>query len=331
MLLVGLGSLILLSFPVRVSVVGICGSVLRGFEVGDIDFIIVIEESDDVCAVEEWKRFKDKLLFSNRLFWRLIVRLNEEGYRASMDLILDRYRDELIGYGFKDSWIDNWLRWLRVHDVREGVDRGLPFPFFDIEKVVERFIKSGWRGKRLDIQVFREKVPAEVVFIKIWDSKSDQVIVEKADLKRYYRAEYKNLCEVIDNLKKALVNNDFEAELNLPPAYSLMVRYSNMDNVLARKLRRYVLKKIEDFCKHAKLDDKLQMSINSILRQILKDIWISTLICDKLLNMGILDKVEQDGQIKYTQELFVSVYKRLRGYRLKKDQINRVMKEMFLS
>ena len=316
-------------FPFKIVLIGIYGSALREIEVGDFDFMLIIKK-DDSKPLQEWKNFKEKLISSNNIFLELISKLNVEGYRASTDLIINKYYDELVRYGFKPIWIRNWIKWLRISDVKEGVDRGSSIPFFDIENIVSRYVKERWRGKRLDIQIFREKPPEDLAYITIWNIKEGGLEIGEEDVRNYYKAEYRNLYRVLQELAEALNDQSSKFIENVHPVLASTLQYSNMDNHLARKLRQYTMNKINKLYKISEEDEDKYPHVNSILRQAIKDISIATLIYEKLQNIRYLLKKSQESKNEDTEKIFNLIYKRIRRYRFRKKQIRKVFLE-FLS
>lgn len=138
-------------FPYKVDKLMIFGSSIRTEEPKDLDLIVVLNEKD-TKILNEWENFRNIMLNSNRLFMNLVRKINESGRRANISLIINLYRDELIKLGLKERWIDRWLPWYRVSDIRFYSSLGLPYVFVDITTIVRRYLTHKWR-KRFPIQI----------------------------------------------------------------------------------------------------------------------------------------------------------------------------------
>jgi len=158
-------------FPIRIREVGISGSSLRTDKVRDIDVIVVYVHKTDILP--EWSSFMHLLNLRSRDLWLLFYEI--EGKRSIKALIKHK-RKELIRLGFKPKWIESWLRWVRVNDIKWGMDRGLLVVYFNEDILVTRYLKQGWKRPRLEIHTAyydEEKGKliyryGEVPFITVW-------------------------------------------------------------------------------------------------------------------------------------------------------------------
>ncbi|WP_048191748.1 hypothetical protein [Pyrolobus fumarii] len=99
-------------FPVAIELVGLGGSALLAEDVGDIDVVLGCSVKREYVA--EWKSFKRLLHEKLGELWLIITEVSSRRGRATIDAIISEYYDRLRELGFKDWWIREWFRWLRV-------------------------------------------------------------------------------------------------------------------------------------------------------------------------------------------------------------------------
>ena len=126
-------------FPITVEAIGLSGSALTSKEIGDID--IVLRCAPKSRFAEEWEKFMKKLHEKFGELWSLIVESSYFTSRVTMDFVIENFYDEIVRLGFKEWWIEEWLRWTRVSDFRWSVDRSLPIVYFGLRELIERYTK----------------------------------------------------------------------------------------------------------------------------------------------------------------------------------------------
>ncbi len=136
-------------FPVKIKSIGIGGSSLRVAKPRDIDIFVEAQAIDDIWY--EFEEFRRRLNNNFRLFVNAMYKIQEKKGRATINDLIDAIRDNLIKSGFKDVWIEKWLPWLRITDIRYGINVGIPLISFEIYDLIKRYLKSGWHGRRLEI------------------------------------------------------------------------------------------------------------------------------------------------------------------------------------
>ncbi len=185
-------------FPVRLREIGISGSSLRTDNVRDVDVVAVYVYRANILP--EWRLFKRLLSLGSRDLWYLLDEL--EG-RRSVETLIRYRREELIRLGLKPKWIESWLRWVRVSDIKWGIDRGLPIVYFDENILISRYLKQGWRRPRLEIHTAyydEEKDEliyqyGEVPFVTIWRAGVGIVKPSLATVRRFLEDEAQKLRE----------------------------------------------------------------------------------------------------------------------------------------
>lgn len=133
-------------FPLEIKLIGIGGSSIRVEEPKDIDIFVEAHGIQEIW--KEFFEFKQKLGSNINYFAEILFEIGEIKERVTIDDLIEVAKDDLLRLGFKKIWIENWLPWVRISDIRWGLDRGLPIVSFDEENLLSRFIKTGWRGKK---------------------------------------------------------------------------------------------------------------------------------------------------------------------------------------
>jgi len=128
-------------YPLTIEYIGLGGSALSSKEIDDIDIVLGCSTRGEYA--NDWKEFK-KLLFEkfNEL-WSFIVDVSLFTRRATIDDVIEEYFNEIKDLGFKEWWINEWFKWLRITDFKWSVDRGIPIVYFSLKELVERYMKYG--------------------------------------------------------------------------------------------------------------------------------------------------------------------------------------------
>lgn len=268
-------------FPFEITKVGIGGSSLRGENPKDIDLFIEAHGIRD--RWNEWWEFKKCLNSNICSLGGLAYEISLEEGRATIDKLIASAKDDLLALGFKKSWIENWFHWVRISDIRWGLDRGLPIVDFSGNDLLSRFIKEGWRGKRLEIHVTyfdpdgnERSMPHDVPFITIWRKEEGIVIPTEKDLANFLMAEQMKLLKLLNDIIETLISKD-DKYWDVPEIYRTTIwmikekeekRFSNLRLELT-KLALAELIKIKEL---SKVDSKINSvsELNTILREHLK-------------------------------------------------------------
>lgn len=125
--------------------------------------------------------------------------------RVSIDRIIEKYYDEIIGLGFKDWWINYWLKWTRISDFGWGIDRGVPIVYFTLRELVERYIKHKWEERLgIHIKMVNEDerkaidfIPTKIPYVTVW--RKDQGIVKPSaqELEKFFIQKYNELLDIV--------------------------------------------------------------------------------------------------------------------------------------
>ncbi|ALL01295.1 hypothetical protein Pyrde_1247 [Pyrodictium delaneyi] len=203
-------------FPVAVEAVGLTGSALRIEDAGDIDVVLACRHREE--RMKEWWEFDQILRKSVLMLLEMAYELSYETGRATMEALTRIYRAELLELGFKEKWLNNWLPFLTISWLRY-VARLPAVPRLRPVGLLDRFVRKGWSGKRLEIHVDpldegcrSSRLATGVPYIVLWKRGQGFVEPSREELDRFLRAEHQKL----KHLVKALIERDVST---LPTAY----------------------------------------------------------------------------------------------------------------
>jgi len=196
-------------YPVTVDQIGVGGSILRSKDVSDVDIVAI--GSNRLEYMSEWKKFK-KLLRENFVpLWKLLSKTRNKSSKGKVTIkdMISLYRKELVDLGFKEVWIECWFSYLRVTDLQYGIDRGLPLVYFDENKLITRYLKSGYAGKRIEIHVKIKGTFSfeDVPYIVVWQKGTGLINVSTNELLEYFEKEYEKLINIAVNLREGQIGN----------------------------------------------------------------------------------------------------------------------------
>ncbi|OYT44040.1 MAG: hypothetical protein B6U85_10610 [Desulfurococcales archaeon ex4484_42] len=309
-------------FPLVITSVGISGSSLREVEVEDIDVILECSMKSELMS--EWRDFKRKLSENFNKIWSFITEVSTLTGRATINHIIENFRDELIDLGFKDLWINEWFPWMRVSDFRRGIEKGLPIPYFDVKDLVSRYVKYGWRGKRLEVHVVIEGEASliKIPYVRVWTNKEGVIVPDNKVLKKYFIDERKELITLSMNIIKG-------SWAELPPAYfnikSALESTFEETTLISNAIKPYVLKskeihdkvkkmllneikELEKLVKESPKEDITElMEYNTALSKKLKRMLVHAYIINTVKRYDIIIKIAGKAHVKdinsYVNEL----------------------------
>jgi len=309
-------------FPLVITSVGISGSSLREVEVEDIDVILECSMKSELMS--EWRDFKRKLSENFNKIWSFITEVSTLTGRATINHIIENFRDELIDLGFKDLWINEWFPWMRVSDFRRGIETGLPIPYFDMKDLVSRYVKYGWRGKRLEVHVVIEGETSliKISYVRVWTNKEGVIVPDNKVLKKYFIDERKELITLSMNIIKG-------SWAELPPAYfnikSALESTFEETTLIRNAIKPYVLKskeihdkvkkmllneikELEKLVKESPKEDITElMEYNTALSKKLKRMLVHAYIINTVKRYDIIIKIAGKAHVKdinsYVNEL----------------------------
>jgi len=323
-------------FPVKVDLIGIGGSSIRVSSPKDIDILIKAQAVKEIW--EEFIEFKKHLDKNFGLFIDTMYEISERKGRATIKDILEVIQDDLLKLGFKKVWIEKWLPWMRITDIRHGINIGLPHISFDVSNLLLRYIKRGWHGRRLEIHVYvtdptgsKRDLSASIPFLIVWKAQEGVVLPSEREVFEFYREEYDKLAElsrdiwdIIKGLKNTLhVPRIYHHTLNLIIDKRENSYYKRTEKEL-RKLAIAEITKIRNIVEHQKI-----VSIEKIteLRQRLKRFALVGLIYDKIKHIEIFQLVDVFGSGNPVKSLSGILHKRLKRYKFWKKDIENVLRD----
>ncbi|AEA47894.1 hypothetical protein [Archaeoglobus veneficus] len=192
-------------FPVKIEEIGIGGSSIRIDKPKDIDVFVKARAINSI-----WKEFFDfrtKTMESFHIFANAVLELTEEKGKSNIFDLIELIRDDLAEKGFKEDWIENWLPWVRVSDIRRGMESIIHMVLLDVEKLLERYLKKDWRGKRIEIHStiidpeghiygWDIKVP----FLTIWTINGGWRLPDEDEIFEFFKKERLALLEIFEKV-----------------------------------------------------------------------------------------------------------------------------------
>jgi len=326
-------------YPVIIDKIKVMGSSLRYEVIGDVDFVVECIAKEELW--NEFIEFKEHLNSNLYEIWELLDELRLDlNIKVTINDLIENFSDELLMMGFKDEWLKYWLCWMRIEDLKFGIDRGLPVVFFDVNKLVERFLKSNWHDIRLqiipltltpsgEIRGFKVEGPA----LSFWTRSKGLRTPNVRELEEYLSEEFKVLRKKALEIKSAIEDERCSGPFGYGYAIALVRNLdyflsSNLPEIVRKiivALRSYVLSELNN---SLKLSPKGNLKvINTKLREHLKNIYISGLIAEKLTTTDSLGKYwywREKGTI--TIDLIVDMlYKKLKPFRIKKKDVVKIV------
>ncbi len=310
-------------FPVYIDVVGLGGSALSVEDVGDVD--VVLQCSPRKEFMKEWEMFEQKLQGKFAELWSLIIESSRLMGRATMDFIIKEFYDELVNLGFKDWWIKEWLVWSRVSDFRWAVDEGVLIPYFDEKRLVERYVKYGWHGRRLEVHVKIEGkiLHSKIPYVTVWTREKGIVKPGKKELREFFLKEQHELLSLSTRVIKGLwhelppiyysVSLALKSKFEIP--HYLMHGFVGLCLIKNREIheeaKKALVMEIKNLKKLVRKQPKREltkiMRYNRILRNTLKKILAYTYIVNTIeqcdIVMKILSKIRKKTMEEYLSEL----------------------------
>jgi len=270
-------------FPVKIKLIGIGGSSVRDPRPRDIDIIAEIEKIKE--RWEEWQDFIKILCENNWRLYNMTTELNKEGERASIDKIIERDKKKLLELGFSQKWIEKWLRWVRIADIKWGLDRGLPTVCFSEKELVSRFLKSGWKRKRLEIHIYKI---ADIPFVAVWNTNRGILTPNRKEIEKFLQKEHEELVSLSNTLLEIIKSKE-KFFSGIPPVYNdslyLLTQESKKDEIFRNtreKLRKIAFSKINEIKKLLKKGYSIET--NTKLRETLKQFYLVGLVYKKITN-----------------------------------------------
>jgi len=242
--------------------------------------------------------------------------------------LIGKYHRELIKIGFEDYWINNWLWWARIGDFDYFVR--LHFDF-DLDRLLERFLKHNWYGKRIefhfdieDYTFFKQNFPC----ITIWRSDVGLMDVFEKDVEKYIFEEFKELKQLFSDIKKNIKNDVFDLPLIYHPSLFVVTErmcpddFGNFEKQL-KTIALDLLRQIENLIEKNENDPKLE--INGLIRDYLKKFALIGLIAKKVERMGKFELINIVKQKDGVNELVEILSRRLKRYGYRRKEIEAVV------
>jgi hypothetical protein len=311
-------------FPYNIIRLGIGGSSLRSENPKDVD--LVVEAHGIGSRIGEWEEFRKGLSLKLIHLNNLLMYYRPEG-RRTMEGYIKELGGELEDLGFKDTWIENWFPWVRISEITW---KGMPPSPFDEKLLITRFIKDGWKGKRLEIHArcfgpdgkewgTHDDVPD----ITVWRNDEGLVNPEDKEVELFLQREQKELWELAIAIIRAIKGEDHTRDFPMLYHSTIMTFFRDDPDLDDYPRTREIMKKLAaaEIKELSKIADNIgdPMTANTKIRGHLKRFAFLGQAYVKMVNIQDYEwKEMQIGDFK--KELSKTLTKRLRpnGY-LKKD------------
>ena len=285
-------------FPITVEAIGLSGSALTSKEIGDIDIVLCYAPRRRFA--EEWEKFIRTLHEKFGELWSLIVESSYFTSRVTMDFVIENFYDEIVRLGFKKWWIEEWLKWTHVSDFRWGVDRGLPMVYFGLRELIERYIKHGWHGKRLEVHIegIEKVLASKIPHVIVWRRRRGLVRPSMKELKEFFLKEQQELLNLSTNVVKGNwfelprvywdVNTALESKFEIPQyfVHGFVMQCFVEAKKIHDRAKKELKNKIKELGKRIKKPPKKKLSnivkYNRELRNLLKEILAYTYIINTI-------------------------------------------------
>ncbi len=324
-------------FPFKITEIGIGGSSIRVVNPRDID--ILIKAYGVKSKWKEWNEFK-KILYSN---WynlgKLISDLSKSEKRVTIDKLIKRYENKLLSLGFKEQWIKKWLPYVRISDIRWSLDRIFPLVNFSEDKLISRFLKEGWKGKRLEIHISLFDpggksigIKDDVPFLIIWKIKKNVVVPTVQKINNFLKEENKKLVALS---KKIIETVESEKEIisDIPEVYHLTLWIlKNNDHSKLENFRNVIIELITEKINEIRdlIKKEYSTETNTNLRKCLKDFVLIGYVYTQIVNFDKI-KLYKTLKSKNFHEIIEIISKRLRVYHYSKNDVKRIFKMLDLN
>lgn len=194
-------------FPVEIRSVGIGGSSIRSEDPNDIDLFVEAHAIKNIWP--EWCKFRGMLNSNAYGLNKIALDLRKREGKLTISRMIEADKDELLALGFEELWIKNWFKWLRSSDIRGGD----PLVYFSEYQLIPRFIKNGWRGKRLEVHISSFDLRGKRITrdewqrVIIWKKKKRTEKIEipnEKDVHEHLQNEYKKLLDISKKIIKTV-------------------------------------------------------------------------------------------------------------------------------
>ncbi|GAH97728.1 unnamed protein product [marine sediment metagenome] len=201
-------------FPVEIRSVGIGGSSIRSEDPNDIDLFV---EAHEIKNIWEWRKFRGTLNSNVYELNKIALDLHKREGKVTISRMIEADKDELLALGFEELWIKNWFKWLRCSDIGWGplvvrVAKNEVVNFSEYQ-LISRFIKDGWRGKRLEVHISSFDLRGKRITrdewqrVIIWKKKkrTEKIVTpNEKDIHEHLQNEYKKLLDISKKIIKAV-------------------------------------------------------------------------------------------------------------------------------
>ena len=324
-------------YPFKIVSVGVGGSCLRTEKPKDID--IFIERASIPKIWDEWRDFKKILDASVYDFYKWSYEKREPEKKMSIERIIQTSKEGMLSVGFNDDHIEIWLKWCRISDIMYGVNHGMRIVDFSESKLLSRFIKNGWNGKRLEFHDLffdpegkTQGLSGDLPYVTLWSSKEGLIKPTPQEIEAYFIKEKIELTKDLKNILTAHKSKDGELSLDFPivyhPTFFFLkekdepTRFKKLKNALL-KIARSEIKKMESLqIKQSNLPE-----LNTEIRNSLKRFALIGIFFAKLEGLSYFEikEILATGNVKKSLTCLLTKRLRRRGY-LKKDVENLVEK-----
>ncbi len=213
-----------------------------------------------------------------------------------------------------------------MSDFRWAIDGGVLIPYFDEKRLVVRYVKHGWYGKRLEIH---EKIKgrislSEIPYVTVWTRKKGVVKPSEKELREFFLKEQHELISLSIGVIKGLwyelppvyynVGSALESKFEIPHYYLMhgFVRLCLIRNrEIHEEAKKALVMEIKNLKKLVRRQPKREltkiMRYNRMLRNTLKKILAYTYIVNTVKHcdivMRILDRMRKRTMEEYLFEL----------------------------
>jgi|LGVD01.1.fsa_nt_gb hypothetical protein len=325
-------------FPLEMKLVGIGGSCIRSENPKDID--LFVEAYTIQKRWEEWKKFTECLNLNIYKLDKLAFDSREIERKATTNRMIEMAKDKLLALDFKEVWIANWFPWVRISDIKWGLDRGLPLVYFSENELISRYIKDGWKGKRLEIHISffdpdgnEKSSSGDVPFLTIWRVGEGIVIPSKKDIEIFLQDEHNKLSKLSKEIILILESKKDQSHWEIPQIYHPTIRIikdkgedEHFKN-LRIEFKSLTTVELEEIKKLVEINNKLPET-NTRLRECLKRFAMIGQVYEKIMNIEhqvLLKTLKTDNIYTHLSDILT---KRLRPLGYWKKDVEALLKAM---